>query len=149
MKLNGIAHIQLSVSDVQRSKRFYEPLMRYLEMKPILDAPESYYCVGSRTGIALTQADEQYRSDRFEQRRIGLHHFCLRARSRADVDELFKVVKTLEGGAIVHGPQEDGFAPGYYSILFEDPDGIRIEVNHVPGQGHLDPDSKGVPVGML
>lgn len=149
MKLNGIAHIQLSVSDVQRSKRFYQPLMQYLEMKPILDVPESYYCVGSRTGIALTQADEQYRSDRFEQRRVGLHHFCLRARSREDVDEVFGVVQTLEGGSIVHGPQEDAFAPGYYSILFEDPDGIRIEVNFVPGQGHLDPASKGVPVGML
>jgi hypothetical protein len=28
-------------------------------------------------------------------------------------------------------------APGYYSILFEDPDGIRIEVNYVPGKGHF------------
>lgn len=149
MKLNGIAHIQLSVSDVQRSKRFYQPLMQYLEMKPIVDEPESYYCVGSRTGIALTQANEQFRGDRFEQRRIGLHHFCLRARSREDVDELFELMQTLEGGTVVHGPQEDGFAPGYYSILLEDPDGIRIEVNYVPGQGHLDPASNGVPVGML
>ena len=39
---------------------------------------------------------------------------------------------------IIHAP-EDGsqFAPGYYSLLFEDPDGIRIEVNYVPGRGHL------------
>jgi hypothetical protein len=22
-------------------------------------------------------------------------------------------------------------------VLFEDPDGIRVEVNHVPGKGHL------------
>jgi hypothetical protein len=29
------------------------------------------------------------------------------------------------------------FAPGYYSVLFEDPDGIRAEVNFVPGKGHL------------
>ena len=36
------------------------------------------------------------------------------------------------------GP-EDGshFAPGYYSILFEDPDGIRVEFNYVPGKGHF------------
>ena len=39
---------------------------------------------------------------------------------------------------IIHGP-EDGshFAPGYYSILFEDPDGIRVEFNYVPGKGHF------------
>ena len=29
------------------------------------------------------------------------------------------------------------WAPGYYSVLFEDPDGIRIEFNHVPGVGLL------------
>ena len=33
--------------------------------------------------------------------------------------------------------EEDGFAPGYYSVLFEDPDGIRLEINHVPGKGLL------------
>jgi hypothetical protein len=27
--------------------------------------------------------------------------------------------------------------PGYYSVLFEDFDGIRLEVNHVPGRGVL------------
>ena len=26
-------------------------------------------------------------------------------------------------------------SPGYYSVLFEDPDGIRIEANFVPGKG--------------
>ncbi|MCB1694474.1 MAG: hypothetical protein KDI19_17000, partial [Pseudomonadales bacterium] len=37
-----------------------------------------------------------------------------------------------------HGPEAgDRFAPGYYSILFEDPDGIRVEFNYVPGRGHL------------
>ena len=27
--------------------------------------------------------------------------------------------------------------PGYYSVLFEDPDGIRPEVNYIPGRGLL------------
>ena len=53
----------------------------------------------------------------------------------------------------MHAPEEGGrFAPGYYSVLFEDPDGIRVEVNFVPGQGHfghagrLGPDGSG-PAG--
>jgi len=28
-------------------------------------------------------------------------------------------------------------APGYYYVLFDDPDGIRLEVNFVPGAGLL------------
>jgi catechol 2,3-dioxygenase-like lactoylglutathione lyase family enzyme len=67
---------------------------------------------------------------------VGLHHLCFRAREREHIDEIFAFAEAL-GATIVHPPQEDGFAPGYYSLLFEDPDGIRIEVNHVPGRGHL------------
>ena len=46
---------------------------------------------------------------------------------------------TEELQAKVVQPPEDGsrFAPGYYSFLFEDPDGIRVEFNFVPGQGHF------------
>ena len=41
-------------------------------------------------------------------------------------------------------PAETGsqFAPGYYSVLFEDPDGLRIEVNYVPGRGHFGDDGR-------
>ena len=35
--------------------------------------------------------------------------------------------------------KRSGLAPGYYSVLFEDRDGIRLEVNHVPGRGLLEP----------
>ena len=55
---------------------------------------------------------------------------------QCSADEISAFVQEL-GATIVHLPREDGFAPGYYSVLFEDPDGIRIEVNHVPGRGHL------------
>jgi len=39
----------------------------------------------------------------------------------------------------VHKPEEAQFAPCYYSVLFEDPDGIRLEANFVPGRGLLEP----------
>ena len=38
---------------------------------------------------------------------------------------------------IVTPSSEGHWAPGYYYVLFEDPDGIRLEVNHVPGQAVL------------
>ncbi len=150
MQVNGIAHIQLTVKDVARSREFYLPLLNYLDMKIIADEPGmAFYGVGSRTGICITAGDETDDDAKFVQRRIGLHHFCLRARNRQDIDEIADFVVTLPGGKLVHGAQEDAFAAGYYSVLFEDPDGIRIEVNYVPGIGHLDPSSSGVPTKML
>jgi uncharacterized glyoxalase superfamily protein PhnB len=41
------------------------------------------------------------------------------------------------GATIIYPPQEGTWAPGYYSVPFEDPDGIRLEVNFVPGAGVL------------
>ncbi len=136
MKLNGIAHIQLTVSDMERSKQFYKPLLALFEMMALIDSDDFYYCIGSRTGLAITPTDAAHASEEFHQRRVGLHHICFRARAREDVDEVHQFVVGL-GAKVVHPPQEDGFAPGYYSVLFEDPDGIRLEVNFVPGKGHL------------
>jgi len=134
MELNGIAHIQLTVSDFPRARAFWAPLLELFEMKILLDSESYFYCIGSRTGIAIAPAKDG--EDSFDQRRVGLHHLCLRAREREHIDEIHTFVQGL-GATIVHEPREDGFAPGYYSVLFEDPDGIRIEVNHVPGRGHL------------
>lgn len=38
---------------------------------------------------------------------------------------------------IIRGPEEGNWAPGYYYVLFEDPDGIQLEVCFVPGAGLL------------
>jgi catechol 2,3-dioxygenase-like lactoylglutathione lyase family enzyme len=127
--------MQLTVSDLRRARAFWALLFELFEMKILIDADNYFYGIGSRTGTALSPADEG-EGEPFDQRRVGLHHLCLRAREREQIDEIHDVVVGL-GATIVHPPREDGFAPGYYSLLFEDPDGMRIEVNHVPGKGHL------------
>ena len=43
------------------------------------------------------------------------------------------------GAEIVRAPEEGPWAPGYYSLSFRDPEGIRLEVNHVPGRGVFEP----------
>jgi catechol 2,3-dioxygenase-like lactoylglutathione lyase family enzyme len=155
VSVNGIAHIQLTVNDPARCLPFWEQLCHFLDMRTLVKGEEIVYCIGSRTGILVRSAPPDQRGTRFDQDRAGLHHFCLRARSRADVDAIHRFLVDELAAHIVH-PPEDGsqFAPGYYSVLFEDPDGIRVEVNYVPGQGHLGaggrlgPDGAG-PAGRI
>ena len=139
IELNGIAHIQLTVRDPDACVPFWEKLCHFLEMKTLIKGDGIVYCIGSRTGILVRGAAPDDKPDdlAFHQWRAGLHHFCLRARQREDVDAVHGFVTSELGAHVVHPPQEDGFAPGYYSVLFEDPEGIRVEVNHVPGRGHL------------
>jgi catechol 2,3-dioxygenase-like lactoylglutathione lyase family enzyme len=134
--INGIAHIQLTVSDMARSIPFYEKLLLSLEMVTLVKSPQFFYCIGGRTGVAISPFDPALKGDGFNQRRVGLHHVCFRARSREDVDAIYQTALELKAN-IIRAPREDGWAPGYYSVLFEDPDGIRIEANFVPGKGHL------------
>ncbi|MGB8397507.1 MAG: VOC family protein [Bradyrhizobium sp.] len=136
MEVNGIAHVFLTASNFERSREFYSRLLPYLGMKPVIDSDAVYYCVGGRTAVAIRAPSPEHAGAAFEQNRVGLHHLCFRARERADIDALHGFLCSI-GTTIVHAPREDQWAPGYYSLLFEDPDGIRLELNHVPGKGLL------------
>ena len=134
--INGIAHVYITVADVSLAKPFYEKLLGAFGMQCLVDTEGLYYCVGARTGVGIRQG---HRDAVYDQYHPGLHHLCFRARNRDSVDLLGALIEPM-GGKLVHGPQEDDWAPGYYSVLFEDPCGTRLEVNYVPGKGNLDVD---------
>lgn len=136
MEINGVAHVMLTVGNFEACLPFYEKLTAFLGLKPVIRSNDTLYCVGGRTALGIVRADDAHRSDKFVQRRVGLHHVCFRARERGDIDNIHAFLKTV-GAKIVHPPEDGPWAPGYYSVLFEDPDGIRLEVNHVRGKGLL------------
>ncbi len=138
MEINGIAHVMLTVSNFAACAPFYERLLAFLGLRPVIQSDVMLYYVGGRTAVGIVQGDDGFRQERFVQQRVGLHHVCFRARERADIDALHALLCEM-GATIVHPPEEGVWAPGYYSVLFEDPDGIRLECNYVPGKGLLTP----------
>jgi len=136
IEINGIAHVMLTVSDMKKCQPFYHRILTEMGMTPVIYEDSWLYCVGGRTAIGIMEADESHRGERFVQTRVGLHHICIRAREREEVDKLYEILLELDAH-IVHPPEEGPWAPGYYSLLFEDPDGIRLEINYVPGKGLL------------
>ena len=136
IEINGMAHVILTVSDWPKAHAFYGTLLPFLGLKKVYDGNNFLYHVGGRTAVGIQRCAPEHEGRRFEQNRIGLHHLCLRARSREDVDSAAAKVREI-GGRIDRGPIEGNWAPGYYYFVFEDPDGIRLEINHVPGRGLL------------
>ena len=136
IEINGNAHVILTVSQFEAARAFYCELLPFLGMKKVFDGTNFVYHVGGRTALGIQRCAEQYEGERFAQNRVGLHHLCLRARSREDVDKVAEKLRAM-GAFIDRGPIEGDWAPGYYFVVFEDPDGIRLEVNHVPGKGLL------------
>jgi catechol 2,3-dioxygenase-like lactoylglutathione lyase family enzyme len=136
MEINGVAHVYLTVTNFEQCLPFYEKLCTFMGLRPVIKSDQTLYCVGGRTAVGISRCDDAHKSEHFVQRRVGLHHVCFRARERGDVDEVYRFLREI-GAKIVHPPEDGPWAPGYYSVLFEDPDGIRLEINHVPGKGLL------------
>ncbi|OAN73276.1 hypothetical protein A8B83_00510 [Rhodobacteraceae bacterium EhC02] len=137
--INGMAHVILTVSQFDKARAFYSDLLPQFGMICVNDGPDFCYHVGARTAIGVRRCDPEFEGERFQQYRVGLHHLCLRGRSREDVDKTAQLAAKL-GATIIRGPEERDWAAGYYYVLFEDPDGIRFEVNFVPGAGLLKED---------
>jgi catechol 2,3-dioxygenase-like lactoylglutathione lyase family enzyme/ketosteroid isomerase-like protein len=130
MEINGVAHIRVNVDRFDECVAFYDQLMPYLGLQAVHRSDQFVYYVGGRTGYYVARADERDA----EKPNGSLDHICFRARSREDIDDLFGFLQRI-GASMVRAPEEGPWAPGYYSLSFLDPEGIRLEVNHVPGKG--------------
>ena len=144
IQINGAAHVILTVSQWDKARSFYGELLPFLGMTKVYDGNNFLYHVGGRTALGIQRCAPEHEGERFVQNRVGMHHMCFRARSREDIDKVAEKLRDM-GAFIDRGPIEGDFAPGYYYIVFEDPDGIRLEVNFVPGKGLLVGDEPLLP----
>jgi catechol 2,3-dioxygenase-like lactoylglutathione lyase family enzyme len=125
-------HISLGVSDIDRSRRFYDMTLRPLGLVRIVDFGEGR---GSDYGAAPGPLGVEFTITREAGLRTPIPgaHLCFRAPDRAAVDAFHRA-------ALATGGRDDG-APGlrthyhadYYGAFVQDPDGHRIEaVCHAP-----------------
>jgi catechol 2,3-dioxygenase-like lactoylglutathione lyase family enzyme len=145
MEINGVAHVILRVTRVRECIAFYDRLMPFLGLDPVEPRSEEFvYYVGGRTALAIRAADPEHAGVPHVETGPGLDHLCFRARRREDVDALHAFLKEIDAD-IVRAPEDGPWAPGYYSLSFRDPEGIRLELNHVPGSGLLADDAAFEP----
>jgi glyoxylase I family protein len=130
-------HVDLVVNSLERSLPFYRELLAPLGVTYCHEVRgergETIHYLGGHDvpgdiGIRERQSDAPY--DRYG---IGVHHVAFGARSRDVVDERARWLATQDV-EIESGPAEYGYSAGYYAVFFYDPDGIKLEIVHVPGR---------------
>ena len=131
---SGVHHVDLVVSSIERSLAFYRDLLGPLGYTRIGEVEGErgetiWYLGGAGCSVGLRQAQVEGAFDRY---RVGLHHVAFEAASRALVDERHEWLVTA-GATIESPPRGYGYMPGYYAVFFYDPDGIKLEIVHVPG----------------
>ncbi|MHB8468623.1 MAG: VOC family protein [Gaiellaceae bacterium] len=134
MRSGGVHHVDLVVSSIERSLSFYRDLLGPLGWHGISEVEGErgetiWYLNGRECSIGLREAQSEPREvDRYS---LGLHHLAFEVPSRAAVDERAEWLR--QNGALLESePQEYTYEPGYYAVFFYDPDGMKLEILHVP-----------------
>jgi glyoxylase I family protein len=136
VRSTGVHHIDLVVSSIERSLPFYRDLLGPLGWHGISEVQgeqgETIWYLwgpGSSVGVREARTPREKPFDRYE---VGLHHVAFEAMSRAVVNERADWLRA-HGAEIESGPEEYWYQPGYYAVFFYDPDGLKLEIVHVPG----------------
>lgn len=125
MRVVGIDHLVIRVSDYERSKDFYGRLFGFLGFEISDEYPETIGWTNGKTRFWIAQADATGRKRKYRIGDIGFHHYAFELRNRKDVDELQAFLKDDLGARIVDPAAE--YYDDYYAVFFLDPDGLKLE----------------------
>ncbi|WP_297734539.1 VOC family protein [Mycobacterium sp.] len=127
----SIAHVRLTVTDIERSRQFYESVFGW---PVLLEVPENadeairnqygflfggviYDLGGTLLGLRPVA------TDCFNEDRVGLDHIAFRLGSRVELDA---AAAHLDDVGVPHEPVKD-IGPSYI-LEFRDPDNIALEL---------------------
>jgi catechol 2,3-dioxygenase-like lactoylglutathione lyase family enzyme len=125
MRVVGIDHLVIRVSDYERSKDFYGRLFGFLGFEVSDEYPDTIGWTNGKTRFWIAAADEAGRKRKYRIGDIGFHHYAFELRNRKDVDDLQAFLKDDLGATIVDPAGE--YYDDYYAVFFLDPDGLKLE----------------------
>ncbi|MBB5987214.1 VOC family protein [Sphingobium lignivorans] len=130
VRVVGIDHLAIRVSDLTRSKRFYDALLGFMGFVREWEFGQVVGWNNWETMFWITQADNAGRAHPHHTGDIGFHHYAFELASREEVDELYAFL--LEQGVRIVDPPADypDYGEGYYAVFFLDPDGLKLEAMH-------------------
>jgi glyoxylase I family protein len=128
---SSIAHVRLTVTDIERSRQFYESVFGWPVLLEVPDNADEatrsqlsflfggviYDLGGTLVGLRPVA------TDRFDEDRTGLDHVAFRIANKGDLDS---AAAHLDELGIAHEPVKD-IGPSYI-LQFRDPDNIALEL---------------------
>ena len=121
----GYAHVRLTVTDIARSKTFYDQVFGLPVAVDGQDGEPDFafggviYAIDSSTLLGLRPVSD----DRFDEDRTGLDHVSLKVASKEAIDD---AARHLDALGIPHEGVKD-IGQGYI-LEFRDPDNVALEL---------------------
>ena len=137
----GLAHVRVTVTDINRSKAFYEQLFG---APPAMDCSEHFGEPGIAEDRARLYGGSIFRvgeqlfglrpvapsGQRFDPDTVGLDHVAFVVGS---VQELHDAARRLDAAGVEHGEVTDLGASGMVILSVQDPDDINLELAATKG----------------
>ena len=124
VRVTGIDHLVIRVSDFEKSKEFYSQLFAFLGFEISDEYADAIGWTNGKTRFWIGPADEQGKKRKYRIGDVGFHHYAFQLRSRKDVDVLESFLK--ERGVKIVDPAGE-YYDDYYAVFFLDPDGLKLE----------------------
>ncbi len=136
--MRGVDHLDLVVTDLERSLAFYTELLEplgYVRTSEIVGerGERVVYISGEwdMGSVSLRERQSDAHGVPYDRYAVGIHHLAFAAESREAVDDRAGWLRGRDA-QIESGPDEYPYEPGYYAVFFYDPDGIKLEILHRP-----------------
>jgi catechol-2,3-dioxygenase len=123
-RLSGPAHLDLTVTDVERSAQWWETVMGFTRINSFSQDTFRGCGLWHRSGFTVTVLSHDATADEsFDEQRVGLDHFAFAV---DDVSELENWVAHLNSHDVRHSGIIDAhFGP---TLVVRDPDNIQLEL---------------------
>lgn len=138
-RIGTLNHVRFTVTDIPRAEAFWGAVLGFMGYRLVEKSARrlawaAMMADGHLTWVILSQAEAASGAKAHDRYAPGLHHFAWNADSRADVDRFHEMLRAI-GATVLDAPAEYDYEEGYYAVFFLDPDGMKLEVMHVPREG--------------
>jgi glyoxylase I family protein len=125
-KFAAVSHIDLSVSDVEKSAAWYCDVLGLRRLRRAdLDNRIMIVLRHEETGLIIGLNQHQVQSaDRFDEHSPGLDHIGFGVPERGDLD---RWQSRLVQAGVEHSPVQDSPSGSGAALVFRDPDNIQLE----------------------
>jgi catechol 2,3-dioxygenase-like lactoylglutathione lyase family enzyme len=124
VRVVGIDHLVIRVSDYEKSKAFYGRLFDFLGFEISDEYEDAIGWTNGDTRFWIGPADKEGRKHKYHIGDVGFHHYAFQLRSRKDVDALEAFLR--ETDTVIVDPADE-YYDDYYAVFFLDPDGLKLE----------------------
>ena len=127
IEVSGIDHVAVSVSDLERSLKFYTEVLGLKLSEREHQKPGSEYFLDCGTSlVGLIQGDKDGDKHLLQDAGLGGNHFSFRVETR-EFDRIVEEVKSQNIPITFYKKREKS-----WSLYFLDPDGNKLEITAWP-----------------